>query len=74
MIHNLIIDTTTASKEELMRRLKQESFTVDCRDGGAYHDDPMLSKIELQSHLDEYTVEDWLHQQRGVDCFGVTSL
>ena len=72
--HRLIIDTTTASKDELIKRLLGEPFVLDCRDGGVYQEDPMLAKIEVDSELDEFAIDHWMYTQKGVDCFGVTSL
>lgn len=72
--HRLVIDTTTASKDELIKRLLAEPFILKCRDAGAYREDPMLSKIEVRSKIDEHAVDEWVYSQKGVDCFGVSSL
>lgn len=74
MSYRLIIDTTTSSKAELMARLQQQPFILECRDAGAYREDPTLSKIEVTSQIDEYAMDEWMYEQKGVDCLGVSSI
>lgn len=72
-MHRLIIDTTTSSKAELIKRLNAQPFTIKCDDGGAYREDPTLSQIHLVSKITDQEVEDWMYEEKGIDYIGVTT-
>lgn len=68
----LVIDTTTTSKDELLARLKQHPNVSAAADDGSYDEDPSLSRLVVTTELNEYEMDAWLYEQRGVDYIGVT--
>lgn len=71
-VNRLVIDTTTASKDELMRRLRTQPTMKEVTDGGPYQQDRTLSVIRVVTTLDEHELEAWLYDEKGIDYLGVT--
>jgi hypothetical protein len=71
-INSLVIDTTTSSKDKLIKRLRAQATTSGVTDAGAYRQDETLSMIRVSTTLDEYEMEAWLYEEKGIDYLGVT--
>jgi hypothetical protein len=69
--NSFIIDTCTADKNNLIRRLKALKSTISCEDGGVYHEDKSFSQVWLETNWNEDDVERWLYETKGINYIGV---
>lgn len=71
MSNQLIIDTHTKTKGNLIARLKRLNSTLKVQDGGAYREDASYSQVRLSTTKTEVEVDNWLWRTKGIDYVGV---
>lgn len=70
--HKLGIDVRTKNANELVRRLKGLSSTVEVRFGGEYWMDRTCCQVHVTTYMTESQLDNWLYTAcTGIDWLGV---
>jgi hypothetical protein len=64
------IDVATLDKGRLIKRLNALKATIHACDGGAYREDPSISRVLLDTDWNEAQLDTWLYNSKGIDYYG----